>query len=336
MRAVVVHPGPQFSVHDVYIGWCDALAELGCTVVRYNLDERLTFYAAASTEGRSLCTAEQAIELAVNGIYATLYKAQPDVLVVISGFYIPQTLLEVVRRRGTQVVLIHTESPYEDVRQLTLAPYANINLINDPRHIDLFRAVAPTWYVPHAYRPERHRPGPAVPRLECDLGFVGTGYPSRVDFFEALDLTGLDVVLAGNWQLLADDSPLARHVGHPLDECCDNDEAVSLYRSARCGINTYRREAYADDQIEGWSIGPREVEMAACGLYFVREPRPEGDDLFPMLPTFTTPDEASAVIRWALSDDDRRTTAAVAARAAVADRTFVHNARSLLRLLSER
>ena len=54
----------------------------------------------------------------------------------------------------------------------------------------------------------------------CDFAFVGTGYASRIAFMEAMDLAGLDVVLAGNWQQLAEHSPLHAHVAHderPLD-----------------------------------------------------------------------------------------------------------------------
>jgi hypothetical protein len=37
----MVHPGPDFSVHDVYAGWYEALQKLGCQVAGYNLNDRL-------------------------------------------------------------------------------------------------------------------------------------------------------------------------------------------------------------------------------------------------------------------------------------------------------
>ncbi len=74
------------------------------------------------------------------------------------------------------------------------------------------------------------------------------------------------------------------------------------------------------------------MEMAACGLFFLRDPRPEGDEVFPMLPTFTSPEEAADLLRWHLAHEDERAKAARQAREAIADRTFTNHARSLLRL----
>jgi len=41
MRFLVAQPGPSWSVHDVYEGWCEALTELGHDVHKFNLDDRL-------------------------------------------------------------------------------------------------------------------------------------------------------------------------------------------------------------------------------------------------------------------------------------------------------
>src|SRR5690606_22216347 len=177
----------------------------------------------------------------------------------------------------------------------------------------------------HAYRPAVHHPGQPVPDLVCDLAFVGTAFPSRIAFFEAMQLDGLDVLLGGSWQKLPDESPLRKHVGHDIRSCMDNIEAADLYRSARAGINLYRREAQRPALAAGWAMGPREVEMAACGLFFLREPRGEGDALLRMLPRFTQPDEASERLRWWLAHERLREDAAEAARLAVVDRTFAEH-----------
>jgi spore maturation protein CgeB len=338
MRFLVCHPGPAFSVADVHAGWVEALCELGQQVVEFNLDDRLTFYDAAFlnvSEGkfRKALTAEKAVELAVNGLYAALYKTRPDVLLVISAFLVPAELLDLARRYGTRVVILHTEAPYEDTRQLAIAPHADLNLLNDPVSIDRYRQVCRVEYMPHAYRPSLHCPGPADPALKCDLAFVGTGFESRIAFLEAMDLSGLDVLLGGNWQRLAEDSPLRPYVGHDIKECLDNADGVRIYRSARAGINLYRRETDDGDSAAGWAMGPREVEMAAVGLFFLRDPRGEGDEVLPMLPTFAGPDEAGELLYWWLAHDDKRAEVARQARQAVACRTFRTHAAKVLRML---
>lgn len=338
MRILVAHPGPQFSVADVHTGWVEALQELGQDVRVFNLDDRLAFYDSVYLQHapgvmRKALDADQAIQLATNGLAAALFKLRPHLLLSISSFFCDIDLLDQARREGTRVILLHTESPYEDGRQLDLAAHADLNLLNDPTNLDQFRQVAPTIYMPHAYRPSLHCPGPAVPEMVCDLAFVGTGFESRIRFLEAMDLDGLDVLLAGQWQRLKEDSPLRKYVAHDLEECLDNEQTVQMYRSARVGLNLYRREADRPDLLAGWSMSPREVEMAAVGLFFLRDPRPEGDEVFPMLPTFEGPEQASRQLRWWLIHSDERHRAADAAREAVAVRTFTNHARQLLGLL---
>ena len=344
MRWLIVHPGPEFSVHDLYVGWAEALRELGETVLEYNMADRLTFYdsvaietgtrdAEGHPEMRKALTHDEAIRLAANGLLSACYQAWPDVILIVSGFFTPPPLLQIMRARRHKIVMLMTESPYEDPRQLELAPYADVCLLNDPVTIGAYRDVCPVAeYSPHAYRPSVHYPQrPAEPAY--DLVFSGTGYESRIEFFRAMRLRGLRVALAGNWIQLKPRSALRKYLIHDVDECIGNEQTAALYQDARAGINTYRREAEDDATAAGWAMGPREVEMAACGLWFLRDPRPEGDDLLPMLPTFDGPQDAGMVLRWWLDHDSQREDAARAARAAVADRRFTSNTKMLLRLL---
>jgi hypothetical protein len=343
MRWLVVHPGPHFSVQDVYTGWCEGLRANGETVIEFNLGDRLNAFGFAFIEDgdgpdgskrfRKMYSDKQVIDLAMEGLSAVIFQQRPDVLLIVSGFFFTGELIEYIRMRGIAVVILHTESPYEDDRQLEIAQYATLNLLNDPVNIEAYEALGvPVGYMPHAYRPAVHHPGPSVPDLVSDFAFVGTGYASRRAFFEAMNLDGLNVLLAGNWQCLEDtDSPLLKHVANGLDTCLDNAKAVDIYRSAAVNINTYRKEASHPSLVQGIAVGPREVELAACGAFFLRESRPEGDDLFPMLPVFFTPEEASDLLRWYLPREDKRQAAAQSARRAIEGRTFTNHAAALLR-----
>lgn len=351
MRVLVVHPGPDFSVHDLYVGWTEALRGLGCEVAGYNANDRLAFYSRAylatgefDDDGKpvlrqAMNSDADVVRAAMQGLTHACYTFWPDVVICISAFYVPPAILELIRSRRHKIVLIHTESPYQEDEQLARAGFADLNLLNDPVNISAYRDLGvPAEYMPHAYRPQLHYPRPAGtapdPAQACDLAFVGTGYDSRIAFFEAMNLDGLNaVVLGGNWQQLAETSPLRKYLGHELEQCVDNDETAELYRNAKAGINLYRRESEESHAGEGWALGPREVEMAACGLWFARDPRGEGDEVLHMLPAFSGPQEASELIRWHLAHDDVREKAATAAREALAGRTFKANARRLLNLL---
>jgi spore maturation protein CgeB len=331
-------------VADVYDGWTTALRDLGVQVEEYNLDARLTFYTSALLETdhraatgqvmlRKALGYEQAIGLALNGIMAAAYRLWPDVLLIVSGLFVDEQMLDCVRSRGTRVVIIHTEEPYEHDRQVALAAHADINLVNDPLHLDAYRAVAPTWYVPHAYRPDRHHPRPPVPGMASDFAFCGTGYPSRIAFLEQVDWSGLRVKLAGNWVGLGEESPLRALLVGDVDYCMDNAETADLYASAEVSANLYRREADRPELAAGWAMGPREVELAAMGRFFLRDARGESDEVLPMLPTFAGPGDFGDQLRWWLARPADRAEAAGKARQAVTGRTFDAHARMLLRLL---
>lgn len=340
MRWLACQPGPQWSVRDVHNGWVEALRAAGETVLDYPLGDWLTFFGEALLprshhEFFRAFTNDQAIEASQDRLAAALWKTRPRVLLLTSGFFATPPLLDTCRRDGVKVVLLATEQPYELSRELGLARHCDIVVLNDPAHLDAFTSVTEAYYQPHSYRPTVHTPGTPRPELAADFAFVGTGYESRIAFLEAMGLDGLDVLLAGNWTQLGDDSPLHRYVASGLEDCLDNDRTVQVYRAAKVGLNLYRREAETPELSQGWAVGPREVEMAACGAFFLRDPRPEGDELFPSLPTFASPGEAGELLRHYLANPAAREAAALKAREAVTDRTFDNAAARLLRLITE-
>lgn len=346
MRWLVCHPGPHFSVADVYEGWAEALRELGEQVFTFNLGDRISFYDGVLIQGgeadddgqvplRKALSRKEALETAAHEILRPAFLAWPDVVLLVSAFWYPPVLLDVLRGRGMKVILLFTESPYQDGEQLERAAHADINLLNDPANIGAYRELGPAEYMPHAYRPRIHHPAAPGTARKWDLSFVGTGFPSRVKFFEQMNLGGLDVQLAGPWLDLPPDSPLRDWAMTDHEACVSNDETAEIYRQSRTGINFYRREAEDAHSGEGWAVGPREVEMAACGLWFARDPRPESDELFRALPAYDSPAEAGDLIRWALAHPAARDRAAARARAAIEDRTFQNNARALLRMIGK-
>lgn len=338
MRALVVHPGPAFSVADVARGWARGLHEIGVDTRTFELDKLLDYFSHAYTDaGGEIVKAheeEEAVQLAAGQIKAACYDWWPDLIVVISGFFMYPQLVEIMRARHRNVILVCTESPYEDTAQLQKAAWYDAVVVNDPTNLDAFAEMCdgPALYLPHCYDPQIHHPGPSTHK--SDVAFIGTGYPSRQRFIERVDWTGVDLVLGGNWENAPDH--ITRYVGHPLTECVDNIETANVYRGTKTSFNLYRLETNGDlaDRTDGYACGPREIELAACETFFARQPRPESDELFPMLPTFTSPEELGDVIRWALVNPDLRDAAAAEAKTAVTDRTFPNNARRLLESLA--
>jgi spore maturation protein CgeB len=340
VKILVVHPGVLFSVGDVFKGMVQGLRECGHEVGVFNLADRVEFYTRAhvlhddGTYAKSF-TESVAMEMASAGIENICYEWWPDVIVIVSGFYIPPKLWGVLARRPHHTVFWCTESPYEDDRQMRAGRYADTVILNDPTNLKQYRDEinARTFYLPHSYDPAVHFPGDADPDLACDFSFVGTGFPSRIDWLERVDWSGIDAKLGGNWKEVGEGSPLVPLLMHPKGECMDNADTARLYRSSKVSLNLYRKEHSENAHADGWAMGPREVELAACGTFFFRESRPEGDDLFPSLPILEDPETFARDLRWWLTHDDERNAAAAEAMAAIADRTFKNTAARLLDLV---
>jgi spore maturation protein CgeB len=358
-RVLIVHPGPQFSVQDVFAGWQEAFCDLGIKCIDYNLQDRIAFYDAAylytgkhDGEGhgefkKALAHKHDVIALAANGVMSTAYQFWPDLIIIVSAFFIPLDVIDTLRSRGHKVVLIFTESPYEESRQIEQATHADLVLLNDPLRLPEYDALGiPAFHIPHAYRPSLHYPGPGEDELATDFAFFGTGYPNRIEFFAKMialgAFEGIDVTIGGNWEGCKDDDAVLAYLSHERSECVDNEIAVRSYRSAKVGMNLYRREAGRgiEDPVEKAraalgpsAAGPREIEMAACGLFFLRDPGPESDAIFPMLPSFASAEDAAEQLQWWLKRDDEREKGAREARAAIRHRTFTANAQTLLKML---
>lgn len=335
----MVAPGPEFSVQDVYHGWITGLRAQGVEVTSFNLHDRLNFYADAEMkrdgEYRRALSMEAAVKVTLEGLLGVLYEVEPELVVFTSGFFLDYELVDLIRAKGRhRLVMLHTESPYEDDRQVDAAEHFDLNVLNDPINIDRFPHG--TIYVPHAYNPAVHHSSGRGD--DFDFAFVGTGYPSRREFFERVDWSDARVAFGGNWPDVDDDSPLRPYLLHRPGECIDNTDTADLYRRSGMSCNLYRGghadEAERPELTEGWAMGPREVELAACGTFFAREARGEGDLVFPMLPIISDPAELADIVQWSRENPDLREDAANAAREAIVDRTFANNAAALLRALA--
>jgi len=338
VRVLLVHPGPHFSVADVYNGLHKALVAAGCEVATLNLDDRLEFYIGAhakrhgSDELVQAFDRKAAIRMAAQGLEVACYEFWPDVVIVVSGWFIPEEVWQIMSQRPHTTVLWATESPYEDDQQATIGRWADVCVLNDPANIaGWVEHVNPnTYYQPHSYDPDIHFPGTPTMDDRFDFVFIGTGFPSRIKWFEQVDWTGLEVGFGGQWKMLGERSPLRAFLLNDDDQCIDNAVTADLYRASHMSANLYRREANDKSHAVGWAMGPREVELAACGTFFFRDPRGEGDDLFPCLPFVPAPDRFGDELRWWLAHPDARAEAIGYTRDAIADRTFLNAAARLL------
>jgi len=316
------------SVSDVFDGLVGGLERRDdVEIILYHLDGRWDVSARAlnlawnrygKKQGIPKPTRNDVAYYASQGIFEKCLRHQPDWTILVTSFMFFPEFLTLLRRTGTKVALLLTESPYDDDQATSRLELCDLAWTNERSAVDSLRKINPNvFYLPHAYDPKRHRPDiqdGADNLPQHDIAFVGTGFYERIQALEAVDWTGIDLGLYGAWNLIPSRSKLRKHLrGGNLH----NRVTAALYRRAKIGLNLYRtskgygrgapRITYAE------SLNPRALELAACGLFHISDYRAEVAEVFgSLVPTFD-PQEPGAlerlIRRWLADDEGRQTVA---------------------------
>lgn len=343
MKVLLVHPGASWSTADVFEGLKYGLQAQGVDVRPYRLDTRIevsgkTAYAMWRQKRKldpTLPKPNQADIYYDAGCraLAMALREQVDCVLVVSAMFLHPDVLILMKRAGLRVTVLFTESPYDLEREAMVARLVDGCWTNERSSVSLLRAVNPnTGYLPHAWHPLRHTPGPhegddQVPAH--DVVFVGSGFAERIGWFNSIDWSGIDLGLYGTWEKNRLSKPLRACV---KADCIDNVAASALYRRAKVGLNLYRTSKGATTRAaqhiaHAESLSPRAYELAACGAFHLSEHRLEVAERFgDLVPTFRTPAEAEALIRTWLSNDAGRAEVSAQLPAHVAAASWVDRA----------
>lgn len=349
MRVLLAHPGASWSTADVFDGLNYGLQQLGVQVEHYRLDTRLE----ASTNALHALWRKRKktqpdlpkpnqVDIVYHagvGIVEAALRTQPDVVLIVSAMFLHPDVVVMLKRARQRVCVLFTESPYDHAEELRIASMVDGCWTNERACLEDFRAVNPcSGYLPHAWHPLKHGPSMelGVEVKAHDVVFVGSFFPERVEFFNAIDWTGIDLGIYGTWKGLG--------LKKQVRSCCyaeqvENVYASALYRAAKIGINLYRTRGskrlpltHANGlRLEPESLSPRAYELAACGVFSISEYRAEIPEVFgDRVPTFTTPTEASALIRLWLQDESLRQEVAAELPACVAEASWVDRAKTVV------
>jgi spore maturation protein CgeB len=343
MRILLVHPGATWSTADVYDGLLYGLRQLGADVVQYRLDTAIemqhkalhVFWRAKKKSDPTLPKPNQADVIYHAGVGAleSALRHRADVVLIVSAMFLHPDVIAMMKQAGLRVAVLFTESPYDHLQEERVAAMVDGCWTNERTTVPLFRSTNPRiGYLPHAWHPQKHfvsaRSIADVP--QHDVVFVGTGFPERIEWFNSINWSGIDLGLYGTWKNLG--------LKRELKDCIkrdnvDNAFAASLYRRAKIGLNLYRTRGgnRLPPPCIPESLSPRAYELAACGSFHLSDYRAEVAEIFgELVPTFRTPTEAAALIRRWLADDEGRKRIAAQLPAAVAEASWTTRAQTVL------
>lgn len=322
MKILAVHPGASSSTSDVADGLTYGLEQHGVAIVRYRLDQRIdrshrwlmsNWRRTKKTrpEIEKPNTADVFYQAGIGALEMAL-RHQVDCVLVVSAMFLHPDVIILMKRAGLRVVVLFTESPYDQDKELAVAKLVDGCWTNERTSVPAFEAVNPrVGYLPHGWHPERHVAGPLAIDSDVpqhDVVFVGTGFHERIAWLHSIDWTGIDLGLYGNWQQMGSRHALRKFVREGV---VDNVRAAALYRRAHIGLNLYRTSMgwgkHAPAIARAESLNPRAYELAQCGAFTISNYRAEVAEVFgDLVPTFGDAFEAEALIRRWLSDADGR------------------------------
>lgn len=299
----------------------DALATLGCTVERFDSEDRVgRGQAIAMRLAKSLAKPfgrkQQLSEHFAAGIYrrrrdrflAAVAASSPDAVIVVRGNHIDQAALAgldpAIRkvcwfiRDHKRMAAIRAERPAYDLYYSMHRSHAGDGI-----------AFLPAF----AHEPEDYWPDAAVSK-DVPLLFLGLWTPRRQQWLEALAAQAPQLAIIGpHWR-----SRLATN--HPLRACVradwvKGDDLRRWYQRSQVVININQWSA-AD--LTGANL--RVADVPACGTVLLSEYSDDLAGFFSLgeeLLTFGDPDELRAQVTTLLADAARRQRLAAAGRASV-------------------
>lgn len=334
LRVSLIWSSADWSLVDVARGYHNALLRAGHDVRKFPLNEWIKFMGGTldawraeqepDAHGGDIEKHIATLQLAAEKSVIDAVRHDADLVVIISGMGYHPDALYLLHKLGFKVVLICTESPYNDEQQQYLADWVDLVTVNDMTSLE--RIKHPNLhYLPHAYDPNVHYPREVGPEYLSDVFFVGTGFTERKELFEAVDWTGIDLKLYGYWLTTSDASPLNRYI---TATTLKNDEAVSWYCGTKVAPNLHR-------DAKGYSCNPRVFELAACGAHqLVDNRRPEVRELFgDTVCYFNGPYDFEDSIRECLADPEHRRQRSAGALERVQGHTFDARVEQLLQWL---
>lgn len=343
MTILLLHPGSETSTADVFNGLNAGLRAHGVEIAEYALHRRLAYsskllhiawrHKRKREPNMPAPTLVDCCYHACLGVFEKLLRFKVDAVIVISGVLVPMETLALMRSSAPVGVLL-TESPYLMDHERALARMSDVVWTNERSIVPELRELQRhSFYLPHAWLPGVHDKATDDAPAH-DVVFVGTGFSERVALLEAVDWTGIDLGLYGNWRAVSPESPLQSFIRSTEVE---NTYAASLYRRAKVGLNLYRTQVglVPGQHIEhAESLNPRAYELAATGSFHLSTPRAEVSETFgPLVPTCETGDELTTLLRYWLSHDEERRAFADRLPALVAEDTWIARGGQVLREL---
>lgn len=353
-KILLVHSGHSFSTTEVYDGLLWGLRSQGADVIEYRWDKSQRTLATLAdvgvkagrfSEEQGAQLIEAAMNLAASDVVMKALSDEVDACLVVNGLLFPPSRAEILARY-IPTACYGTEAPYmADGERAVMGAYGHW-FTQERTAVRAYQHITPCSYLPLAYNPERHQPGPVDPERRVDTVFVGGGYPERKALLDGVDWEGIHHARVGTLWELDLESLRGTHPGRDNGiysrGSVPNTVTAAWHRSARISLNMHRRMTSIETLGRipvgaAESCNPRIYEVPAVGGFLLSDDgRPETREILgDTAATYRDGDSADLErqIRYWLAHPDRREELAAAQHAAIAPHHYGARARVILETL---
>lgn len=345
MRILLTYPGATYSTYDVAAGYEKALSALGHEVRSFNHHGWLSFYDITLAQWQ-LYAPEQVFPDAAARVIASEHVVieavdfVPDVILIVAAMGLHRRAFELLNHLGVPIIVLLTESPYEDGIQAKVLEKGHVSLAftNERTSAQRLETVTgvQTIYLPHAYDASRHRVLNIDEKHRSDVFFQGTLWPKRKRLLDSLADLPYKMIFDGI-------QPQARNreeADESMTHVIDNSEMPFWYSGTKIAINHHREFCTIDkdglelylESGEAESLGPRAFEIAACGAFQLCDnTRPELQDVFgDSVVTYDDTEDLRDKVKYYLRNDHKRREMAKESHRRVQGCTFEARARDII------
>jgi spore maturation protein CgeB len=336
-RVLVIPPLLGGTLDPAY--WCSqALSDLGCVSRVVPMEKMAPIYRYFRSMSQPRVAQVQGNMVRFLGELALLEAEEfsPHLLLALAQAPLNRDILEKLKSMGIKLAFWFME----DFRQMRyfqeIASHYDFFFYIQGEEIErrLERLGANYHFLPVAAHPPCHRPLALSParklELEARVGFMGAGYPNRVNILSRLVQEGLPLTIWGSdWPA---NSVLSRNLRE--DRYITSQEIVEFYNACDIVLNLHSSPVASNDIGRVDFINPRTFEVPACGAFQLVDKVPELEKFFVLeeeLVTFSTQEELMDKARFYMERPALR--AALAARArqrVLSQHTYYHRMECLL------
>lgn len=322
MKILYVNSGsPTFhAAIDSYI--FRTLQKMDCEVRQFDLLGHLRYFSKA------MGLAKESYGIDYDGPTLGRYAAapllsevdefQPDLVIAMHGAFLPQKLVETVRRLGSTTALWVVDDPYEIDNAIVYAGSYDHIFTVDSSAVSIYKGhgCPNVFHLPLAAYPPVHRQKTVPSRYQSDVCFIGSAFYNRLKLFDEIAdyLSTLNLKIIGQWwEKLESFSKLEPFI---VNDTIGPGEAASYYSGAKINLNLHRGSDAAahfeGNKLEVKAVSPnnRTFEIAGCGGFQivdnVREDLGKYFTIGQEIETFESPQDLVEKIKHYLGHPDKR------------------------------